>query len=122
MSATEYINADEEIPTSATCEDDENWREELHDIVISSKASKTSHVDEEESDEEESEDDNVPASSITSFNEAIGVANDLLLFLTERGEEKIFEQMLDIVQLIEQEKLNQVQQKSICSTLPTLNN
>ena len=44
MSATVYINADEEIPTSATF-DDENWREELCDIVISNKAPKTSHSD-----------------------------------------------------------------------------
>ena len=113
MSGTEYINADEEIPTSATFEDDEYWREELRDIVISSKAPQTSHVDKEKSDEEESEDDNVSALSITSFNEAIRVANDLLLFLTEREEEKISEQMFDVVQLIEQAKLNQVQQKSI---------
>ena len=99
MSATVYINADEEIPTSATF-DDENWREELCDIVISNKAPKTSHVDQEKSDEEETEDDNVTASSITCFNETIRVANDLLLFLTERGEEKISEQMFDVVQLI----------------------
>ena len=113
MSTTEYINADKEIPTSATFEDDKNWREEFHNIVISSKAPKISHVDEEESDEEESEDDNVSALSITSFKEAIRVANDFLLLLTERGEEKISEQMFDVVQLIEQAKLNQVQQKSI---------
>ena len=95
-----------EIPTSATFEDDDNWREELHNMVISS-------IDDEESEQEGSVDEEIPALSISSFDEAIKVASDLLLFLTYEGQENISEQLFTVLQLMEHAKLNRAQQTSI---------
>ena len=96
--------------TAATFEDDDNWREELRNMVISSNDPKVIHIDNEESEQEGSEDEEIPALSISSFDQAIKVASDLLLFLTY---ENISEQMFTVLQLMEHAKLNRAQQTSI---------
>ena len=78
----------------------------MHNIVISS-------IDDEESEQEGSVDEEIPALSISSFDEAIKVASDLLLFLTYEGQENISEQLFTVLQLMEHAKLNRAQQTSI---------
>ena len=63
----------------------------------------------------EDEDDIVEATSkITTFREAIDLGNEMIKFLTERGEE-LSESMFKIVQQLESAKLRYSKQISITS-------
>ena len=70
LNARDYINADEDLPTCDTYDDNENWRNELHDEVLSgSHAKKKQAVSENDSEEEDESDEESP-STITTFREA----------------------------------------------------
>ena len=101
MSATEYVGADIDVETSATFEDIENRREELRATVMSAVEKRSRDSE----DEEES-----PPSSITTNNGAITTGKDLLLFLTQKGEESLSEDTIRKTQ----------NQANITSTLYTL--
>ena len=88
----DYLNADDDLSTCQTYDIDgeaSNWREELRAIACAS-------VEDEPSDVEVSSEDDEPEpekSSIGTHKEAIRVANDLLLYLSQNGEEEIAEIM-----------------------------
>ena len=67
LNASDYINADEDLPTCDTYDNDENWRDELLNEVLSAKKHTFSKNDSEEEDESDEE----SPSTITTFREAI---------------------------------------------------
>ena len=76
-----------------------NWREELRAIACAS-------VEDEPSDVEiSSEDDEPEKSSIGTHGEAIHVANDLLLYLSQNGEEEIAEIMGKVMTSLQSAKM-----------------
>ena len=62
--------------------DDENWREELREEILSGGHAKKQAVSESDSEEEDGSVEDSP-STITTFMEAIDCGNNLLKFLTE---------------------------------------
>ena len=91
---------------------DENWRAELRDEVLSGGHAKKQAVSESDSEEEDESDEELP-STITTFREAIDCGNNLLKFLTERGEEQLSENMFKIVQRLQVSQLEHSKQMSI---------
>ena len=106
MSASDYVHCDDDIATCSTFENEINWREELRDMVLLQGSTLT------ESDSEDKDDIVELASKITTFTEAIDLRNEMIKYLTERGEEKV---MFKIVQQLESAKLQHSKQISITS-------
>ena len=101
----EYLNADDDFCTCQSYDIDgeaSNWREELRAIACASVE------DDEPSDVEISGEDDEPEpekSSISTHTEAISVANDLLLYLSQSGEEEIAETMGKVVTSLQNAKM-----------------
>ena len=55
----------------------------------------------------------IPADKITTYDEAIHCGNDILAFLTRKGEEQLLESMFNIIQHLQNDKLYQCSQTSI---------
>ena len=84
LTTTEYVAADEDVATCATFENSANWRQELRGMVVSDGiGSKMPAIVEDE--EEEESDEELPADTITTYDEAIRCGNDLLAFLTREN-------------------------------------
>ena len=64
------------------------------------------------SEHEENEEES-PPSSITTYDGAINAGKDLLLFLTQKGEESLSEDMFNIIQELQEEKLMHAKQTSL---------
>ena len=89
-----------------------NWRAELRQQVLSGGCAKKQAVSESEPEEDDESDEELP-STITSFREAIDCGNNLLKFLTERGEEQLSENMFKIIQQLQVSQLEHSKQMSI---------
>ena len=76
MSASDYVQCDDDIATCSTLENKVNWREEIRDMELSQGFSpKKCRLTESDS---EDEDDIVELSNeITTFNETIATGNDM---------------------------------------------
>ena len=110
-SVDEYINVDEDLSTSVTFENTDNWREELRSMACEESPSVSKKTRVEESDD--SGDENEPEmSSITSYEEALRCSNDLLLFLMQNNEEEIAGTMFDVITQLESAKLAVKMQQS----------
>ena len=70
LTTTEYVAADEDVATCATFENSANWRQELRDMVVSDGIGSKMPAIVEEKKEEES-DEELPADTITTYDEAI---------------------------------------------------
>ena len=115
MMATEYADADTEVATCATFEVSENWRQELHKMVVSdSHQSKRFDVaEDEDEDADEESDEESPTSAITTYTEAIKLGNDMMTFFQGRGEEELADSMFTIIQKVQHAKLKHSRQTSI---------
>ena len=78
--------------------------------------------DSEEEEEGEGESDEESPSTITTFREAIDCGNNLLKFLTEKGEEVLSEDMFKIVQQLQVSQLEHSKQLVVYSCIHFLNN
>lgn len=75
MSVSDYVNCDNDIPTSRVFESEVNWRQELHDMVhLQGSTLKKSAVSESNSEDEDESDEEL-ASKVTTFREAIDLGN-----------------------------------------------
>ncbi len=88
VTAEQYLIDEENLSTNFTFDEtDGNWRQCLRSAAITdlpqSKRPGLDSSGSEEEDEEEDEDDHT--TTIQSYDEAMVTANDLLLFLTEKG-------------------------------------
>ena len=72
LNARDYINVDEDLPTCDTYDNNENWRNELRDEVLSGSHAKkkTQAVSENDSEEKDESDEESP-STVTTFREAV---------------------------------------------------
>ena len=107
LTAEEYVSAEEDLTTCFTFDGDSetNWREKLRTTVVSecgSTAKRPALEQEESSDEEEEE----QVTSIQSFDTALTLAKDLLLFLLSKGEEKAAEDQQRVISTLEDAKLS----------------
>ena len=77
--ADEYMNADDGLSTCLTFEEADNWRQELRCMVCDEtpSLSKQIQLGEKSEDDDEIEPER---SSITSYDVALCMSNDLLLF------------------------------------------
>ena len=99
-SAGDYIEADNDLSTNFTFEDALNWREELRTMVCDQGPSSSTKTTDEESDD--SEEENEPeTSSITSYDVALRLSNDLLLLFTQNADEELAGAMFNVVTQIE---------------------
>ena len=85
MTAEEYISAEEDLTTCFTFygASEINWREKFHTTVVSEceSAAKRPALEQDESSDDEEEE----VTSILSFDTALTLAKDLLLFLLRKG-------------------------------------
>ena len=94
--AQEYTSADDDLCTCTTFEDTDQWREELLSMVCNEGpflAKRMLPDDDDSENEEEPE----PESSITTYDEALCVFNNLLLFLRQHSEEQLSGTMFKVV-------------------------
>ena len=77
LNASDYVNADEDLPTRDTYDNSENWREELHEVLSGGQAKKQAVS---ESDSKMREMRNLRAQS--PHSEKLLTGNILLKFLT----------------------------------------
>ena len=112
LNASDYINADEDLPTCDTYDNNENWKDELRDEVLSGSRAKKHTFSENDSEEEDESDEESP-STITTLREAIDCGNNLLKFLTQKGEEQLSDNMFKIVQQLQVSQLEHSKQMSI---------
>ena len=112
LNPSDYINADEDLPTSDTYDNNENWRCELRDELLSGSRAKKLIFSENDSEEEDESDVESP-STITTFREAIDCANNLLKFLTQKGEEQLSDSMFKLIQKVQISQLGHSKQMSI---------
>lgn len=104
VTAEDYINAEEDLDTCLTFDQTEaNWREKMCTAVVSDSISATKRpcLEEVSSDEEEEEE----KSSIQSYDTALTLAQDLLLFLVSKGEEKAAEAQQNVISSLHDAKL-----------------
>ena len=87
-SASDYIDADEDLSTSLIFEDTPDWREELRTLACEEGQSASKKTRDEESNDNEDEIE-PEMSSITSHQVALCLSNDLLLFFTQNNEEEL---------------------------------
>ena len=76
LNADDYVNADEDLPTCDTYDNNKNWREELHEEILSGDNAKKQAVSESDSEEEDESVEDSP-STITTFMEAIDCGNNV---------------------------------------------
>ena len=69
-------------------------------------------LSESDSDKEDESDEESPR-TITTFREAVDCGNNLLKFLTEKGEEQLSENMFQIIQQLQVSQLEHTKQISI---------
>ena len=107
----QHVNADDGLSTCLTFEDTDQWREELCSMVIDETPSLSKQIKVEDSDSEDhSEDDVEPersTRSITPYQMALHVSNDLLQFLTQNQEEEVAGAMFSVITLLESAQVNQ---------------
>lgn len=121
ITADEYVDADDGLSTCLTFEDTNQWREELRSMVAdeTSSLSKQIRVEHSES-EDDSDDDTEPdmsTCSITSYQMALRVSNDLLHFLTQNEEEEVAGAMFNVITLLESAQLKQAKRMKQSSIL-----
>ena len=102
-SANDYINADEGLSTTLTFEDTHNWREELRTLACEEGQSASKKTRDEENDSEDEIEPEV--SSITTYQVALRLSNDLLLFFTQNNEEELAGAMFNVITQLESAKL-----------------
>ena len=105
MTAEEYISAEEDLTTCFTFDgaSEINWREKFRTTVVSEceSAAKRPALEQDESSVEEEQ-----VTSILSFDTALTLAKDLLLFLLSKGEEKAAEDQQRVISTLEDAKLS----------------
>ena len=112
-SVGDYIEADDDLSMSFTFEDTVNWQEELRTMVCDQGPSSSTESTGEDSDDSE-EENKLETSSITSYDVALRLSNDLLLFFTQNADEELARAMFNVVTQIENIKLAvKVQRSSI---------
>ena len=85
-------------------DDTHNWREEIRTLACEEGRSASKKTTVEESDD--SEDEIEPeVSSITSYQVALRLSNDLLLFFTQSNEEELAGAMFNVITQLESAKL-----------------
>ena len=104
--AQEYISADDDLCTCMTFEDSSRWREELRSMVCdeSPSSAKQPLLDDDDSGNEEEPE--AESSTITTYDEALRISNDLLLFLTQHSEEHLSGMVFKVITELESIKLN----------------
>ena len=81
-----------------------NWREELRTLACEEGQSASKKARDEENDD--SEDEIEPeVSSITTYQVALRLSNDLLLFFTQNNEEELAGAMFNVITQLESAKL-----------------
>ena len=92
----QYLAADDDLSTCLSFEHTENCREDLRSMVCEEipLRSKQAHVVEERDDEDDDDNAKIEQSSITSYEMALHVSNDLQYFFTQNQEEEIARNML----------------------------
>lgn len=70
MNASDYVNADKDLLICDTFDNNENWREELGDKILSGGHAKKPAISESYSEEEDESDKESP-STITRFREKL---------------------------------------------------
>ena len=113
LNACDYINADEDLHTCDTYDNYENWRDELRNEVLSNSHAKKQAISENDSEEEDESDSEESPSTVTTFRKAIDYGNNLLKFLTEKGEEQLSENIFKTVQQLQVSQLKNSKQMSI---------
>ena len=115
MSATEYLQAVEQLPTCRTIPEGvrpEELREHLRKIVVSEQLESGLERPIEEPNHEEDDDNDIDAIElqpiITSFEKAITVSDDLLRFLTGKGEEGLADHLLVVIKGLNDVKWQQM--------------
>ena len=119
----EYVNADEELDTCLTFEDTDEWREELCSMVcdeFESNASPLFQDDESEDAADEPECD-PEKSSITSFNNAVTLSHDLLLFLGQNDLQEEAASMTKVISSLQCVQLKRSMTKKQSSILQYFN-
>ena len=112
MTTEDYLEADDDLSTSFTFNDTDQWREELRAMaceVPSAKRIATESEDEDECEELEPE-----LSCISSLQDAISISNDLLSFVSQNGMEDSAEHLSYVVAKLQAEE---VQKKTTQSSI-----
>ena len=73
-------------------------------VVSNSPCSKMPAIAE---DQEEESDDEPPVDAIITYDEAIKSNNDIMTFLTRKGEEQLSDSMFKVIQHLENKKIHQ---------------
>ena len=103
-SASDYINVVEDLSTGLTFEDTPNWMKELRTLACEEGQSVSKKTRDEESYDNEDEIE-PEMSSITSYQVALCLSNDLLLFFTQNNEEELPRAMFNVITQLESAKL-----------------
>ena len=116
----EYVNADDGLSTCLSFDDTNQWREELRSMVCDEtpSLSKQIRVNENSEDEDEIEPER---SSITSYDAALRISNNLQLFKTKNGEEEVAGAMFNVITLLGSAKLNHAKKLKQSSILQYFN-
>jgi len=105
--AQEYLSADDDLSTCMTFQDTEQWREELRSMVCDDSLSSAKRALFDEDDSENEEEPEPESTSITTYDEALRVSNDLLVFLTQHSEEQLSGTVFKVVTELQSIKLKQ---------------
>ena len=84
----------------------------MRDEILSGSHAKKQIFSENDSEEEDESDVESP-STVTTFREAIDCGNNLLTFLTQKGEEQLSDSMFKIIQKVQISQLGHSKQMSI---------
>ena len=130
MSVSEYLHAEEDLPTCCTIPEGvraEELREYLRGIAINEQLTGvTNHPNEEpdegednNNDDDDDDNDNDDGDNndidiielqptMKSFENAIAISEDLLHFLTDKGEEGIADHLLKVIKVLNDAKWQQI--------------
>ena len=109
------------VSARLTFEDTDQWREELRSMVCDETASLSKQIRvDEDSEDEESDEIEPERSSITSYEVALRISNDLQLFITQNEEKEVAETMFNVITLLESAKLNHAKKMKQLSILQYL--
>ena len=86
----EYVRSDDKVATCATI-DESDWRKSLLSLAVEKITTKRIHSDDEQINDEDSDDEveEIEKCAIISYSQAISVAQQLVQFADERGDEVV---------------------------------
>ena len=123
ITTDEYMAADDDLCTCLSFDDPDKWREELRDMVcddMESSAKIPAAVQDNDNDSDDKEEPEVERSTIHTYDEALKVTNELMLFFAQQGEEELSDVMFKAVvdlQAIKLKKSMELKQSNILQFL-----